>query len=63
MLCQRVLKMFPGPGYLRSEDEVVRLWHLEENLCIYIYIYIYIYIPITCKILLKTLKYSLKYFI
>ena len=27
-----VLKMFPGPGYLRSEDEVVLLWHLLANL-------------------------------
>ena len=24
---QRVLKTFPGPGYLRSEDGVVWLWH------------------------------------
>ena len=47
---QRVLKTFPGPGFLRSEDGVVWLWHLLVNLFknlymhIYIYIYIYIYI-------------------
>ena len=29
---QRVLKTFPGPGYLRSKDGVVRLWHLLLNL-------------------------------
>ena len=35
--CQeRVLKTFPGPGYLRSEDGVVRLCHLLVNLYIYI---------------------------
>ena len=33
---QRVLKMFPGPGYLRSEDGVVWLWHPLVNLYIYI---------------------------
>ena len=31
---QRVLKTFPGPGYLRSEDGVVWLWHLLVNLYI-----------------------------
>ena len=43
---QRVLKMFPGPDYLRSEDGVVWLWHPQVNLyiCIYICKYIYIYI-------------------
>ena len=30
----RVLKMFPGSGYLRSEDKVVRLQHLLVNLYI-----------------------------
>ena len=35
---QWVLKTFPGPGYLRSEDGVAWLWHLLVNLCIYIYI-------------------------
>ena len=35
---QSVLKTFPGPGYLRSEDGVVWLWHSLENLYIYIYI-------------------------
>ena len=40
---QRVLKTFPGPDYLRSEDGVVWLWHSLVNLYIYIYIYIYIY--------------------
>ena len=29
---QRVLKMFPGPGYLRSKDGIVWLWHLSLNL-------------------------------
>ena len=48
---QRVLKRFPGLGYLRSEDEVVWLWHLLVNLhtsyiCIYKYNYMYIYIYI-----------------
>ena len=38
---QRVLKTFPGPGYLRSEDGLVRLCHLLVNLYILIYIYIY----------------------
>ena len=37
---QRVLRTFPGTGYLRSEDGVVWLWHSLINLCIYIYIYI-----------------------
>ena len=41
---QRVLKTFLGPGYLRSEDGVVWLWHSLVNLYIYIYIYIYIHI-------------------
>ena len=31
---QRVLKPFPGAGYLRSEDEVVWLWHSLVNLYI-----------------------------
>ena len=39
---QRVLKTFPGPDYLHSEDAVVWLWHSLVNLYIYIYIYIYI---------------------
>ena len=46
--CQkRVLKTFPGPGYLRSEDGVVWLWHLLVNLyicIIYLYIFIYIFL-------------------
>ena len=49
---QRVLKTFPGPGYLCSEDGVVWLWYLLVNLynicyiyiCIYTHIYIYRYI-------------------
>ena len=44
---QRVLKTFPGPDYLRSEDGVVWLWHPQVNLyiCIYICKYIiYIYV-------------------
>ena len=32
---QKVLKTFPGPGYLCSEDGVVWLWHLLVNLYIY----------------------------
>ena len=43
---QRVLKMFPGPGYRCSEDGVVWPWHSLVNLYIYIYIYIYMYIHI-----------------
>ena len=43
---QRVLKTFPDPGYLRSEDGVLWLWHLLVNLYIWLYIYIYIYIHI-----------------
>ena len=27
--------MFPGPGYLRSEDGVVSLWHSLVNLYVY----------------------------
>ena len=34
--CQkRVLKTFPGPGYLRSDDGIVWLWHFLVNLHIY----------------------------
>ena len=33
---QRVLKTFPSPGYLRSEDGVVWLWHLLLNLYIWL---------------------------
>ena len=29
---RRVLKMFPGPGYLGLEDGVVWLWHFLVNL-------------------------------
>ena len=29
---QRVLKTFPGPGYLRRQDGVVRLWHLRTEI-------------------------------
>ena len=29
---QRVLKTFPHPGYLRSEDGIVWLWHFLVNL-------------------------------
>ena len=36
---QRVLKTFPGPGYLRSEDGVVWLWHSLVNLYTYIYLW------------------------
>ena len=46
---QRVLKTFPGPGHLHSEDEIVLLWNLLANLYIYIYmlcVYMFIYIHI-----------------
>ena len=33
---QRVLKTFPGPGYLCSEGEVVWLWHPLIDLCIWL---------------------------
>ena len=33
---QRVLKMFPGPGYIRSEHRVAGLWHLLVNLYIWL---------------------------
>ena len=33
---QRVLETFPGPGYLRSEDGVVWLWHPLVNLYIWL---------------------------
>ena len=36
-----IYSIFPGPGYLRSEDGVVWLWYSLVNLYIYIYIYIY----------------------
>ena len=36
---QRVLKMFPGPGYLHSEDGVVCQWHSLVNLYIFVYIF------------------------
>ena len=41
---QRVLKKFPSPGYLHSEDGIVWLWPSLVNLYIYIYIILYIYI-------------------
>ena len=43
---QRVLKTFPGPGYLHSVDVVVWLWHPLVNLYIYIFIYIYMFMSI-----------------
>ena len=39
---QRVLKTFPGSGYLHSEDGVVWLSHPLVNLYLYVYIYIYL---------------------
>ena len=33
---KKVLKTFPGPGYLRSEDRVVCLWHSLVNLYIWL---------------------------
>ena len=41
---ERVLKTFPGPGYLCSEDGIVWLWHSLVNLYKFVYIYIYVYI-------------------
>ena len=35
---QRVLKTFPGPGYLHSENGVVWLWHSLVNLYIWLII-------------------------
>ena len=32
---QRVLKTFPGPGYLLFEEQVVLLWHLLVHLYVY----------------------------
>ena len=44
---QRVLKTFPGPGYICSKDGVVWLWHLLVSLYIYKYIhYIFIYLRV-----------------
>ena len=40
---QRILKTFPGPGYLLSKDGVVWLWHLLVNLYIYLYTYTYFF--------------------
>ena len=52
---QRVLKTFPGPGCLRSEDGLVWLWHSLVNLYIYIYyIYIYMFIFIYVYIYIYT---------
>ena len=33
---QRVLKTFPGPGYLRSKDGLIWPWHLQVNLYIWL---------------------------
>ena len=46
---QRVLKTFLGPGYLRSENEVVWLWHSLVNLhicicCILFYWYFLLFV-------------------
>ena len=38
---QMLLKRFPGPGYLRSEDGVVLLFHLLVNLYKFVYFSIY----------------------
>ena len=35
-ISMRVLKTFPGPGYLCSEDGVVWLWHSPVNLYIWL---------------------------
>ena len=39
---QRMLKMFPGPGYLRSGGGLVWLWHLLIKFVYNIYVYMYI---------------------
>ena len=36
---QKLLKMFPGPGYLRSEDGIVWRWHPLVNLYIWLAIW------------------------
>ena len=41
---QRVLKTFPGPGYLYSKDGAVWLCHSLVNLYIYIHMYMYTYV-------------------
>ena len=49
---QRVLKTFPGPGYLHSEDGVVWLSHLLVNLYIWITISsCYGSIPLTLRLI------------
>ena len=32
---QKVIKTFPGSGYLHSEDVLVGIWHLLVNLCLH----------------------------
>ena len=64
---QRVLKMFPGPGYLRSEDRVVELWHLLVNLYIWLTISsCYVSIPLALGLIgrdggLSTLCHSCRF--
>ena len=41
---RRVLKTFPGPGYARSEDGVVWLWHLLVNLYIWAHHFILLWL-------------------
>ena len=43
---QRVLKTFPDPICLRSEDGIVWPWHFFINLNISIYLYLYLFICI-----------------
>ena len=57
---QRVLKLFPTPGFLHSKDGVVWLWHSLVNLYIYIYIYINIYIYICINIYIYIYIYILQ---
>ena len=55
LTCQgRVLKTFPGPGYLLSEDGVVWLWHPLINLYIYLTIsFCYGSIPLAFGLIVK----------
>ena len=44
---QRVLKTFPGHGYVHSEDGVVWIWHPLVNLCLWLTIsFGYSWIPL-----------------
>ena len=61
---QKVLKTFPGPDYLRSEDGIVWLWHSLVNLYIWLTISsCYGSIPLAVRLIgrdgaLSTLRHS-----